>query len=473
MESLVVRFAHYLRQNDFLIPTSVIEDAVQLFPYLNMADRFSFEESIRQVWIKDYDLFDKYRICFKEFFYNQVSDLLAELEKGKMEEKQQQIQKQSIEKAEKREKKYSSSNEWILDNLNEPKTTSEKLFYHTAKSEWNEIAAYNGKQLEHVKPADVHELMEELIWSAILQKQPKVIFDSIHATGKMLLSMRTDLLKVKTISHEYMTSSEKTMHKGMRQVIKTEIDQLKERDLKTLKEADIRKLKDHIQRTSAYFLTKIGALLRSTRKIDEIDMDKTIHSSLQTYGVPMEIHYRKPKVMKTKIDLILDVSGSVIQSAEFLSLFAYLIHKQFPNQVRVFVFVGLLAEVTHFYQLDDSNMAIDYSLRKAAIDYKGYSNYDKALSIFEEQFLEEVDQQSIVMFLGDARNNKNSPRVDMMEKLAQRAKTILWFNPEERKKWDTGDSVIGKYRPHCQGVYETTSFHQLESSLLQTIEALS
>ena len=82
---------------------------------------------------------------------------------------------------------------------------------------------------------------------------------------------------------------------------------------------------------------------------------------------------------KTKIDIILDVSGSVIKSAEFLSHFAYLIHERFPSQVRVFAFVGLLDEVTDYYKNEDMQVAVKQSLKNANIDYRGYSNYDRLL----------------------------------------------------------------------------------------------
>lgn len=75
-----------------------------------------------------------------------------------------------------------------------------------------------------------------------------------------------------------------------------------------------------------------------------------------------------------------------------------------------------------------------------------------------------------IFFLADARNNRNSPRLDLMKEFGEKAKHIFWFNPESKRKWDQGDSVISKYAPYCDAVFETRNVKQLEEALYHSIE---
>ncbi|MBB6448018.1 VWA domain-containing protein [Bacillus benzoevorans] len=109
----------------------------------------------------------------------------------------------------------------------------------------------------------------------------------------------------------------------------------------------------------------------------------------------------------------------------FYGFFAYLIHERFPSQVRVFAFVGLLDEVTDYYKNKDVEVAVRRSLKNANIDYRGYSNYDKALSMYYAEYGSELDQDTLLFFLADARNNRNSPRLDLMIEFRESAKHLF------------------------------------------------
>ncbi|KKE79717.1 hypothetical protein WH51_06465 [Bacilli bacterium VT-13-104] len=76
------------------------------------------------------------------------------------------------------------------------------------------------------------------------------------------------------------------------------------------------------------------------------------------------------------------------------------------------------------------------SLMKANIDYRGYSNYDKALKMYEENYMEKIDDETIIFVLGDARNNRNDARMKTFLNLSDRAKHVFWLNPEEKRKFD-------------------------------------
>jgi hypothetical protein len=46
--------------------------------------------------------------------------------------------------------------------------------------------------------------------------------------------------------------------------------------------------------------------------------------------------------------------------------------------------------------------------------------------------------------------------------MANRAKQVVWLNPETRTVWGTGDSDMPKYTPHCRVSITCNSLFQLE-----------
>jgi uncharacterized protein with von Willebrand factor type A (vWA) domain len=367
---------------------------------------------------------------------------------------------------------HQTSSEWLMRNLEQKKSTIAELFLaelnHALSKEFNMVS----KSLEELSPKDINDFSEELTWDACIHNQPSVVFDSIETLRSSLLKMRNAVNKIKREELDVLSGMEKNQHSGMRKMIRTEIDRLKERPIAQLKKEEISQLREHIERHSLALFTKFSKLMKQSNVETEIDMKRTISGSLQTFGVPIRLMYRNLKRKKTKLEVIMDVSGSVIKSAEFLTLFSYLIHQQFPGQVRIFNFVGKLAETTDFFNTEDIEAAIHNVLKMANIDYRGYSNYDMAFRIYEDEFLTYVDGDTIVFILGDARNNRNQAREKTIQTIYEQAKAVFWLNPEEKVKWNRGDSVMRTYQPHCTNTFCVTSVNQLLHALEEIAEMM-
>ncbi len=59
----------------------------------------------------------------------------------------------------------------------------------------------------------------------------------------------------------------------------------------------------------------------------------------------------------------------------------------------------------------------------------------------------------------------------MLAELRKKARHLYWIDPEPAAYWNTGDSVIGDYAPHCDGVYECRNLRQLERFVEAVIES--
>jgi uncharacterized protein with von Willebrand factor type A (vWA) domain len=92
----------------------------------------------------------------------------------------------------------------------------------------------------------------------------------------------------------------------------------------------------------------------------------------------------------------------------------------------------------------------------------GSSNYGNSLADFEDGWMRHVSNKTTIIILGDARGNRTDPRTDIVQRLSQRAKRIIWLNPEFRSAWGTGDSDMFRYAPYCNVVTVCNTLRHLE-----------
>ena len=95
------------------------------------------------------------------------------------------------------------------------------------------------------------------------------------------------------------------------------------------------------------------------------------------------------------------------------------------------------------------------------INLYAHSDFGRAFKMFHRDFLSIINKRTTVLVLGDARNNYNLPHEWVMRDIRQRAKQIVWLNPESRLTWGFGDSEMDRYAPYCDLVEECRNFNQL------------
>jgi len=193
------------------------------------------------------------------------------------------------------------------------------------------------------------------------------------------------------------------------------------------------------------------------------DFRNTVRHSLSYGGVPAELKFRYPRPSKPEIIVIADISGSVAAFARFTLHLVYAISGQF-SKVRAFVFIDGLDEVTHMFEgVDDIAEAVHRVNTEADVVWvDGHSDYGHAFEVFWETYGKDVNSKSTVLILGDARNNYHAAQSWILKEIEQRARKLFWLNPEPKAYWDTGDSIVGEYGAHCEGVFEVRNLRQLE-----------
>ncbi|MFZ9456969.1 MAG: VWA domain-containing protein, partial [Ilumatobacteraceae bacterium] len=194
-----------------------------------------------------------------------------------------------------------------------------------------------------------------------------------------------------------------------------------------------------------------------------LDFRNTVRHSLSYGGVPADPKFRYPRPAKPELMVVADISGSVAAFARFTLMFVYAIQNQF-SKVRSFVFIDGIDEVTKFFKsTEDIGEAINRVNSEADVVWvDGHSDYGHAFEVFFERYGKDINSKTTVLLLGDARNNYHAAQSWVVKEMRKRARHVYWLNPEPKSYWNTGDSIVGEYGAHTDGVFECRNLRQLE-----------
>ena len=82
-----------------------------------------------------------------------------------------------------------------------------------------------------------------------------------------------------------------------------------------------------------------------------------------------------------------------------------------------------------------------------------------------------VTPKTTVIVLGDARSNNLDPRADILRRISERSKRLVWLNPEGRMAWGCGNSEMPRYATFCSVVRQCATAKQLERAVSDIVAA--
>jgi len=210
----------------------------------------------------------------------------------------------------------------------------------------------------------------------------------------------------------------------------------------------VRRLKDTLGRR--YAAKKRGAL----------DVKKTLRRSAGYQGIPVELFFRKRPPRKAKIVTLCDVSGSVWSAARFMLNMLYSLQECF-TQVRSFVFVAGLDEVTNIFEDHEINQAIEKILKEANIEYNAATDYGLTFRQFKKNYMDILNKKTTLIIIGDGRSNYSNPEEQILDEMRERSRRVIWLNPETPYFWYSGDSEMRTYQAYCNEVRPCQNLNQL------------
>jgi uncharacterized protein with von Willebrand factor type A (vWA) domain len=236
---------------------------------------------------------------------------------------------------------------------------------------------------------------------------------------------------------------------------------LMNKPLQSLSEEEANILRKEVQRLVTQLRSR-AALRRKRGSKGKFDSKGTIRANQRYGGVPMELRFRKKK-LKPSLVLICDVSTSMRAVAEFMLRLTYELQDQVAR-ARSFAFNSDMHEISVTLsgaRAADAVMSVLYDIPPGHYA----TDFGNSLRSFYNNWLDSVDGRTTVVVLGDARNNYNSPRIDLMKDLQRRAKKVVWLNPEHQQQWGSGDSDMWDYVPVCDNVYVVRNLAQLATAV--------
>jgi len=226
-----------------------------------------------------------------------------------------------------------------------------------------------------------------------------------------------------------------------------------------LTEEEIRRMQEAVQKLAQRLRNVISIRRRRARR-GKFDSSGTLRRNLQYGGVPFRIVWDRRKKEKPQVMVLCDVSDSVRNVSRFMLQFVYSLQDLY-SKVRSFIFVSEVGEITRLFEEQDIHQAIETALRGDVINVYAHSDFGRAFKGFHRDYIAAVNKRTTVIVLGDARNNYNLPHEWVLKEIRQRAKQLIWLNPENRMTWGFGDSEMDHYAPHCTLVEECRNLGQL------------
>jgi uncharacterized protein with von Willebrand factor type A (vWA) domain len=182
-----------------------------------------------------------------------------------------------------------------------------------------------------------------------------------------------------------------------------------------------------------------------------IDLRRTIRSSLQTGGVPIEIVPQREHPRRPQLVALCDVSTSVSGSAVFFLSVVSALADAF-SRLRTWAFIEVADEVTdlclHAKHPRELGRAITIEAKVA--DHTGYTDYGRVFKQLAVDLEDVIDRRTTFLVLGDARTNGRDPGLEAFASLTSRAGRTLWLNPEPELYWNYGDSESARYAQWCE-----------------------
>jgi hypothetical protein len=167
-------------------------------------------------------------------------------------------------------------------------------------------------------------------------------------------------------------------------------------------------------------------------------------------------------VNRPDVVILCDVSRSMSTVVRFCLLMLYGLN-EVVARIRSFVFCSSLLEVSHVFESCPVAVAVERLRTGEGLDiHMGRTDYGSAFWDFTNKHLDAVTGKTTVIVLGDARSNYGDPADELMKKIAERCRRLIWLNPESPPMWGTGDSEMKRYMRHCDMVMECSTLRHLE-----------
>ena len=455
MDQHIVDFIELLRKNDIRVGMSEGLDAFQALELLGIEDKVTVRAALQATLIKNPDDFVSFNALFDLYFTGvsaRIRDKLQETEKHPEEELWPQLE----DKLEELEEEPSALAKALLQN---DSGRLEQMLREAA----DKAGADNiGSPFQEGFYA--YKIGEQLDWFQ-LKHEMQALAAKLRGRGYRELSNRVD-----ESAQDRMEAFQSLIKDYVRRTFdKNNYDfrrQFQERSLLdksffTVNPDELRRMQEVVREPAEKLKSRVTMRRKRARRHGTLNVQATIRKNIAYGGVPFHVEFRRRKKDKPELMVLCDVSDSVRQASAFMLRFVYSVQELFAR-VRSFVFVSDLGEATGlFKETTEPGEAIERAFNGEVINVWQNSNFGRAFVTFHQNYLHAVNNRTTVIILGDGRNNYNPAEDWVLREISQKAKKLIWLNPEGKRSWGVGDSEMPRYVRWCDVAEEVRNLNQL------------
>jgi hypothetical protein len=207
--------------------------------------------------------------------------------------------------------------------------------------------------------------------------------------------------------------------------------------------------------------TTLSRRKKAGKKARLIDAGRTLRRSLRHGGEIMQLAHRSPRLSKTKMVVLCDVSGSMDVYTSFLIQFLYGLQNGLRG-VETVVFSTRLTRITQLLRRRHIQAALELTAESVR-DWSGGTKIGACLQTFNETMAPSmVQSKTLVIIISDGWDTGDADILaEAMAHLKVRAFRVIWLNP-----------LLGSsnYQPICKGmsaalpyVHDFMAVHNIDS----------
>ena len=246
--------------------------------------------------------------------------------------------------------------------------------------------------------------------------------------------------------------SEKDSEEGaesLEAIVYSPAEKLGQKDFSLFSEDDLNEIKKAIALITKKIRLRESYRKKPSKKAIFFDFRRTIRKTIRHGGDFLKLTWKGRKIIKTRILLLCDVSGSMETYSRFLIQFLYGFQKSLYN-LETFVFSTRLSRITPILRRKRFEKALE-KISETVLDWSGGTNIGECLGKFNSRYASTLlYRKTIVILISDGWDRGDEILLrEEMKRLRKRAYYIIWLNP-----------LLGspQYKPMCIGMKTALPF---------------
>ena len=206
----------------------------------------------------------------------------------------------------------------------------------------------------------------------------------------------------------------------------SDLEAMLAKDFSAFQAAELEEIERLARELARRLATRKSRRLKPSTRRGRVDLRRTMRVSL-TRGEPVELARRERKILKTKLVLLCDVSGSMDLYSRLLLQFLYALQNQL-GRMETFVFSTRLHRITD--ELRGAAYGAALARLGSVTDWSGGTKIGESLRTFCQEWRRLLDRDTVAIVLSDGWDT-GDPAVlgEAMRAIHRRAGKVVWLNP--------------------------------------------